>query len=56
MGGGGGRAASIGTRNHGLSGMVRKQTNTSRPPTFMPLRILVKALIGSSKNITPNRE
>ena len=39
-----------------LSGMVRKQTNTSRPPAFMPLRILVKALIGSSKNITPNCE
>ena len=36
--------------------MVRKHTNTSRPRSFMPLRIFAKALTGLSKNMTPKRE
>jgi len=51
-----GWAAASGTVIQGFSANGRQQTKLSRPPCFSPLRMLPKAAVGASKNITPKRE
>ena len=50
------RTTSIGSRKNGLSCSGAQHTNTSFDPGTKAERRLAKALSGSAKNITPNRE